>query len=245
MDFVASVFSLLRVLQWKLIILEDRNWHRSDERMQIFKYNSLESSTYINMIDSDSCGYLRYWSAIPFQSPILYFTDCNEEDGEDPVCAPHTRQLFSYPEPVVPFNHVVCGSLQVSYSSCQRKFHRNQLWKIVFSCLYSFYFAYQVVTWCPLSRLNPLNRYRLQRCFLFNTINSAKSQLGCLCHWISLAHPVVRIRGRLSLLPLRLRTTIKHGEKTKGCVKIIMKTLNYPFRLVIRVLNVCAQSWYA
>ena len=94
-------------------------------------------------------------------------------------------------------------------------------------------------------RLNPLNRYRLQRCFLFNTINSAKSQLGCLCHWISLAHPVVRIQGRLSLLPLRLRITIKHGEKTKGCVKIILKTLNYPFRLVIRVLNVCGQSWYA
>ena len=190
--------------------------------MQIFKYNSLESSTYIN---------LRYWSAIPFQSPILYFTDCNEEDGEEPVCAPHTRQLFSYLEPVVSFGHVVCGSLHVSYSSCQRKFHRNQLSKIVFSCLYSFYFAYQVVTWCPLSRLNPLNRYRLQRCFSFNTINSAKSQLGCLCHWMSLAHPVVRIQGRLSLLPLRLRTTIKHGDKTKGCVKIILKTLNYPFRL--------------
>lgn len=140
---------------------------------------------------------------------------------------------------VVSFGHVVCGSLHVSYSSCQRKFHRNQLRKIVFSCLYSFYFAYQVVTWCPLSR------YRLQRCFLFNTINSAKSQLGCLCHWISLAQPVVRIQGRLSLLPLRLRTTIKHGEKTKGCVKIILKTLNYPFRVVIRVLNVCGQSWYA
>lgn len=128
---------------------------------------------------------------------------------------------------------MVCGSFHVSYSSCQRKFHRNQLRKIVFSCLYSFYFAYQVVTWCPLSR------YRLQRCFLFNTINSAESQLGCLCHWISLAQPVVRIQGRLSLLPLRLRTTIKHGEKTKGCVKIILKTLNYPFRVVIRVLNVC------
>ena len=26
--------------------------------MQIFKYNSLESSTYINMIDSDSCAFL-------------------------------------------------------------------------------------------------------------------------------------------------------------------------------------------
>ena len=217
------------------------NWHRSDERMQIFKYNSLES-TYINMIDSDSSGYLRYWSAIPFQSPILYFTDYNEEDGEEPVCAPHTRQLFSS---FLLVTCMVCGSLYVSYSSCQRKFHRNQLRKIVFSCLYSFYFAYQVVTWCPLSRLNPLNRYRLQRCFLFNTINSAKSQLGCLCHWISLAHPVVRIQGRLSLLPLRLRITIKHGEKTKGCVKIILKTLNYPFRLVIRVLNVCGQSWYA
>lgn len=38
--------------------------------MQIFKYNSLESSTYINMIDSDSCAILdtEVWSRFNLQS---------------------------------------------------------------------------------------------------------------------------------------------------------------------------------
>lgn len=117
---------------------------------------------------------------------------------------------------------VVRGSLRGSYSSCQCEFHRNQLiWKIVFSCLYGFYFPYQVIKWCPLSRSKPLNRYRLQRCFffLFIPLMWLNFSTRYLQIEISLRHPVVRIQGRLSLLPLRLRTTIKHWEKTKGCVK--------------------------
>ena len=69
MDLVAFVFSLFNVLQWKLIILEERNL---TQVMNECKFSSIIRSsrhaTYTSNIDSNICCYHRYWSAILFQS---------------------------------------------------------------------------------------------------------------------------------------------------------------------------------